>query len=157
MAGRWRVALDAGISHAVTRIDYPLSPPESAPPAPHPPPTKLVEEDGIAHGMGGFATAGVEDGIGAGLRTYARNEGFVLLIDGEMPMELAAADRYFIERPLTGEWQERENGRSRDHTLAYAGGALLAPERRFAGVQIWQYDSKVANWGLRILLLASAE
>jgi hypothetical protein len=91
------------------------------------------------------------------LRTYARTADFRLYLDGEAPMELSAANRHFYDRKLAGRWQERARGRSADSSLAYTVGVLGTAIRpsSHAYVQVWQYASRVANWGLRLLLLNS--
>ena len=47
--------------------------------------------------------------------------------------------------------------RSADSTLAYCGGVFTDANRRsgHAYAQIWQYEPRVANWGLRVLLINS--
>jgi len=158
-AGAWHVAVDTGMSHAAQiHTDAALSQAEPNPAERGVLPKFFATEDGASHGMAGFASASAEDGLAAGLRTYGRNDGFLLLMEGEAPMELAAANRYFTHRPLSGAWEERASGRSGDATLTYCTGALFDAKhaQRRSGTQIWQYDSKVANWGLRILLLGAA-
>jgi hypothetical protein len=46
-------------------------------------------------------------------------------------------------------------GRSADSTLLYSVGEVTDRNKRstHAYVQIWQYDPKVAIWGLRVLLV----
>jgi hypothetical protein len=70
-------------------------------------------------------------------------------------MGLAAANQYLTGYAILGAWKEDGRGRSADSTLAYCVGVLSDANRqsRHAYAQIWQYDPKVANWGLRILLI----
>jgi hypothetical protein len=157
-ACQWQVEFDAGISHAAAaNTDAQLSPAQATPRPPSDPLPLLLRENPIGQATGGFRSASLEDGIAAGLRTFARNNGFLLLLEGDAPMQLAAANKYFTQHPLVGEWQESASGRSGDSTLAYSTGALvdLTHHRRYDGAQIWQYDPKVANWGLRILFIGS--
>jgi hypothetical protein len=124
--------------------------------APSAPPASLITENAVGQAIGGFQRASLEDGIAAGLRTYARNSGFLLLWEGEMPMELPAANGYFTRHTMLGQWQQEASGSSADATLVYSTGVFVEAkhQRRYAGAQIWQYDPKVANWGLRILFIA---
>ena len=90
-----------------------------------------------------------------GLRAYARNDGFLLLTDGAAPMGLGVAEPYFHRHPHSGEWQQKVAGHSSDSTLSYCAGETSGDGHdRNAFVQIWQYDPKVANWGLRVLLIS---
>jgi len=168
-ACRWQVQFDAGISYAAAPAQAQLSAAQAAQAegaqgqgahaayqAPSAPPASLITEDAVGQAIGGFQRASLEDGIAAGLRTYARNGGFLLLWEGEMPMELPAANAYFTHHALLGQWQPEASGSSADATLVYSTGAFVEAkhQRRYAGAQIWQYDPKVANWGLRILFIA---
>jgi hypothetical protein len=107
--------------------------------------------------MQDFQNTARQDGIAPALRTYARTADFLLYIDGEAPLELAAANRYFFDRTLPGMWTEDVHTSSADASLAYSVGGLGGTNRRgsHAYVQIWQYSPKVANWGLRLLLINS--
>ena len=70
-------------------------------------------------------------------------------------MGLAAANQHLTGQTLLAAWKEDANGRSSDSTIAYSVGVLADSQQRssHAYVQLWQYDPRVANWGLRILLL----
>jgi hypothetical protein len=152
---RWRVEFDGGVSHAAPVSAEPKLEPAQAvafdraalPPG-------LIAEDAVSRAILDFQRALGQDGIAPGLRTYARTREFRFYIDGSMPMGVAAANRYLTEHPIRGAWQEAARGRSSDSTLAYSVGVLNGTRRQsYAGVQIWQYGPRVANWGLRILLL----
>jgi hypothetical protein len=108
--------------------------------------------------MRAFQEACGQDGLAAALRTYARTADFRFYRDGELPMGLAAANRHLSAGgapEVSGTWQEVGHGRSLDGSLAYAVGTLNGANQRSSGayVQIWQYGARVANWGLRILLI----
>jgi hypothetical protein len=156
---RWQLTVDAGITYGglAPREDR-LSADHATYRAADAPPALLIDEDAIGRAAGEFWTTCREDGVAAGLRTYARNGDFLLLTDHEAPMGLKQADLELTQSDLSGSWQESDRGRSADAALAYSTGSLFDEQRRFSrpGVQIWQFDPKVANWGLRILLLGSA-
>ena len=132
---------DAG-SSAVGRPDSSLPAPE------------LLAGDPIAAASREFQDAAREAGIDGALRAYARNTGFVLMVEGEVPMGLAAADRYWKHRAPPESWSERELGGSADAVFGYRAGEVSMDGLR-PYVQIWQFDPKVANWGLRVLLISS--
>ena len=95
-----------------------------------------------------------QDGFASGLRTYARTADFRFYTDGALPMGLAAANRYFTGHAVPGGWTEGARGRSADSTLAYSVGEFSDGNHgNHAYAEIWQYDPRVANWGLRILLI----
>ena len=155
-ACRWRVEFDGGISHtAPTNADPMLAADEASYVPRSAPPPFLITEDAVSHAMSDFQATARQDGFAAGLRTYGRTADFRYYTDGEAPMDLAAANRYLTGRPVSGTWQEAVRGRSADSTLAYAVGVLsdAHQESSHAYVEVWQYDSRVANWGLRILLV----
>ena len=101
-----------------------------------------------------FQNVAEHDGVAAGLRTYARNAGFLFFADGEIPMNTAMAVRHLAHYTV-GSWREIRRDRSADSTVAYSVGELTdawsGTTRTY--VQLWQYDPRVANWGLRILLI----
>ena len=159
-ACRWRVQLDGGISHAApTGAESPLTLHHASYTKRAEPPPNLVAENAVTHAINDFQGAARQDGFAAGLRTYARTGDFAFYTDGKSPMGLAAANHYLTGHPVLvpGEWREDARGRSADFTLAYSVGVLFESNRRsgHAYVQIWQYGSKVANWGLRILLIGA--
>jgi hypothetical protein len=156
---RWQLTVDAGITYGgLAPAEDRLSPDRATYRAGDAPPALLIDEDAIGRAAGEFWTTCREDGVAAGLRTFARNGDFLLLTDHEPPMGLKQADLELTQSDLSGRWQENDQGRSADAALAYSTGSLLDEERRLSrpGVQIWQFDPEVANWGLRILLLGSA-
>jgi ketosteroid isomerase-like protein len=155
-ACRWRVELDGGVSHAVSTIIEPrLAPETSAYTTRSTPPLKLMAGDAVSHAISEFQDTARQDGFAAGIRTYARDTGFRLYVDGVAPMGLAAANGYFTTHAIAGAWKEDARGRSADSSLAYSVGELSDANQRSSHsyVQIWQYDPHVANWGLRILLI----
>jgi ketosteroid isomerase-like protein len=179
---RWRIEVDGGVSHdapadaepklaadrqqeALPLHDAPQSP--NAAPSPRtglstnagaspstaPSPT-LVAADAVGRAISDFQGAAAGDGIPAGLRTYARTMDFRFLAEGEAPLGLAAAVTYLSGHTIHGAWREQARGRAADSSLAYSVGEFgEANKMVYAYVQVWQYDPKVANWGLRILLL----
>jgi len=111
---------------------------------------------GRAEGSGGLRDHARRDGVAAALRTYGRDVDFVFFTDGQSPIGGAgAANEHLNEHPIKGAWKEVARGRSADASLMYSVGELVDGNKRstHAYVQIWQYDSKVANWGLRVLLV----
>ena len=87
--------------------------------------------------------------------TYARTADFRFFADGDPPVDLAAANRRLADHTLPGAWMEDARGRSSDSSLAYCVGVFGGVNRqsRCAYAQLWQYAPKVANWGLRLLLI----
>jgi hypothetical protein len=153
---RWQVEFDGGVSHAApTTAELPLAPEQATLPKRSAPSSKLVADDAVGHAISDFQDTAAQDGFAAGLRTYARDFDFHFYTDGEAPMELGAANRYFVGLKIRGQWQEDTRGRSADSTLAYSVGELKDAKGRSSHVyvEIWQFDPKVANWGLRILLI----
>ncbi|HEX3848180.1 MAG TPA: hypothetical protein VHV81_12440 [Steroidobacteraceae bacterium] len=157
--GQWRIALRREIAHAGPAGDAVATAADIAAAAkrenPGPPPARVLEGDPIESASREFQDAARDAGVDGALRAYGRNAGFILLVEGEAPMGLGAADRYWKRRAAPGAWTEREHGRSADATLGYRAGEVAAGGPR-AYVQIWQFDPKVANWGLRVLLISSA-
>jgi hypothetical protein len=155
---RWRVELDGGISHAEpANAESKLAPDrdEDGRRAIDEPSPTLVAADAVGHAMRDFQGTAAGDGVAAGLRTYARNGDFRFYAEGEAPMGLGAANTYLTGHPLRGVWTENGHGRAADSSLAYSVGEFGEPRKPgYAYVEIWQYDPKVANWGLRILLLS---
>lgn len=156
---RWRVQFDGGISHP--KMDDPLPKLASDQAAWSEfiaPPAKFIADDSLGKAMRDFQNTAQQDGLPAGLRTYARNSDFRFYAEGTAPMRAAAANQLLSGRSV-GTWSEDGRGRSADSTLAYSVGRLvyLNKSGNNAYVQIWQYDPKVANWGLRILLITPLE
>jgi hypothetical protein len=154
-ACQWRVEFDGGVSHDAPLAAEPkLEPAQAVAVARDAPSASLIAEDAAGGAMLDFQRTVGQDGIAAGLRTYARTTEFLLYTDGSLPMGLAAANQRLTEHPILGDWQEAARGRSTDSTLGYSVGIFNGARRqRYAYVQIWQYAPRVANWGLRILLL----
>jgi ketosteroid isomerase-like protein len=153
---RWRVAFDGGVSHAApTIVECKLAPDQAAHATRNAPRPLLIEEDAQSIAASGFQDTAAEDGLAAGLRTYARTADFHFYIDGEAPMALAAANQYLTGHTILGACKEDVRGRSADSTLVYSVGELRDAKQQgsHAYAQIWQYEPRVANWGLRILLI----
>ena len=155
---RWQLTVDAGITYGgPAPAEDRLSLDHATGGAGNAPPALLILEDAIGQAARDFWMTCRGDGVAAGLRTYARNGDFLLLADQAAPMKLKQADLELTQSGLSGSWQEGDQGRSADATFAYFTGWLFDEPRRSSrpGVQIWQFDPKVANWGLRILLIGS--
>ena len=155
-ACRWRVEFDGGISHGAPAEAEPMISPDSGTrPAPDAPPHNLVAQDAAGEAVGDFQQTCQQDGFAAALRTYARTADFRFYTDGEMPMGLAGANQHVSAHAVLGKWQEDARGRSSDSSLLYTVGVLSGAHQQggYAYAQIWQYAPKVANWGLRILLI----
>jgi hypothetical protein len=155
-ACRWRVEFDGGISHAAPAAPEPeLAPDRAARATPATPPPNLVADDAGGGALSDFQNAARQDGVAAGLRTYARTADFRYYTESQAPMALGAANRYLSAKDLQGTWQESVRGRSTDASLLYTAGIMsaLRLEGSHVYLQVWQYDSRVANWGLRILLI----
>jgi hypothetical protein len=153
---RWRAELDGGVSHAPpTSIEPKLSSDQVALVRSDPPPPVFVADDAAGRAIEDFQGTAAEDGFAAGLRTYGRNYDFRFYTGGESPMGVAAATEYLSSHAIAGSWKEDTRGRSADSTIVYSVGELTDSGGRAAQAyaQIWQYDPKVANWGLRILLI----
>ena len=156
-ACQWRAQFDGGISHAM---------PQSAAPKLLPATTKITVAAGTTalplkkamarmdQARRDFERTAQQDGLAAGLRTYARDGDFRFYVEGEAPKGAGAANQYLADRAVAS-WSEDARGRSADATLAYSIGhfADAKPSGQHAYLQIWQYDPKVANWGLRIFLM----
>ncbi|MHB8476103.1 MAG: Cif family virulence factor [Steroidobacteraceae bacterium] len=157
-ACRWQIECDAGVSHAAPTGAEPKLSPDQASYAPRSAPLpSLIVDHALDHAMQDFQNTARQEGIAPALRTYARTADFRLYIDGEAPMGLSAANRHFYDRTLSGTWMEDVRTSSADVSLAYSVGVLGGTNRpgSHAYVQIWQYAPKVANWGLRLLLINS--
>jgi hypothetical protein len=152
---RWRAEFDGGISHGAPTQPEPKLLRTALPPAmARPPPQMLVAADAIGRTMGDFQRTAQQDGLGAGLRTYARDGDFRFYIEGTPPMSAGAASDLLKDGFLVGSWSENVRGRSADGSLAYSVGEFSDAKKggRHSYAQIWQYDPKVANWGLRLFL-----
>ena len=157
-ACRWQIECDGGISHIVPTSAEPKLSSDQASYAPREaPPQKLIADDAVGRASRDFQDTVRDDGLAPALRTYARTADFRLYIDGEAPLELSAANRFFQDRTLVGRWQEHARGRSADSSVAYSVGVLGTANRpsSHAYMQVWQYAPRVANWGLRLLLINS--
>lgn len=162
---RWRIEVDGGVAHGAPVDAEPKlavdrnqdgSPLNDAPqPTNTGPSPALVAADAVGRAIRDFQGTAADDGFPAGLRTYARTMDFRLLAEGEAPLGLAAAAAYLSGHTVHGAWTEKARGRAADSSLAYSVGEFgEANKTLYAYAQIWQYDPKVANWGLRILLLS---
>jgi ketosteroid isomerase-like protein len=153
---RWRIEFDGGVSHATeANAEAKLVPDAASFAKRNAPPPKLIAGDAVSRAISDFQDTARKDGFAAGLRTYARTADFRLYTDGEAPMGVSAANRYMIGHTMAGAWKEDARGRSADSTLGYSVGELSDAHQHssHAYVQIWQYDPRVASWGLRVLLI----
>jgi hypothetical protein len=101
-----------------------------------------------------FERVALENGLAAGLRTFARTGDFQLFGAEASPMALAAADRYLDRQDVVGVWTDTARGGSADSSLLYAAGeVLLSKGRSYQYAQVWQYDPRTANWGVRLLMI----
>jgi ketosteroid isomerase-like protein len=156
---RWRVQFDGGVSHAMPENAEPKLDPDQAPVGVQSPPQKYIAQDALGKAMRDFEHTTQQDGLAAALRTYARDGDFRFYVEGEAPKSAGAASRFLAGGAPVESWSEEAHGRSADSTLAYSVGRSSDTKRggRHAYLQIWQYDPKVANWGLRILLITPLE
>ena len=154
---KWHVKIDGGISHAAPANAEPKLPADPAAIArANLPPPVLVTHDAAGRAAGDFRDTAERDGLAAALRTYGRNNDFLFLTNAQFPIGgVGPASAYLDAHAIDGTWVEKSRGRSNDATLAYSVGVLTGGKAQttHAYVQIWQYDSKVANWGLRVLLV----
>lgn len=155
----WRVQFDAGVSsppaaEAESRVSSGEAPSGQANP-----PSQPGADAAVSQAITDFQSSAAQDGIAAGLRTYARTGDFLFYGDqmAPAPMGLADANLFFTAHPILGTCEEGSRIRSADGTLAYCGGVFTDVKRRsgHAYAQIWQYEPRVANWGLRVLLINS--
>jgi ketosteroid isomerase-like protein len=155
---RWHIEVDAGISNAPPASFEPKLRADRAPFAGNrPPPVKLIDDEAVSHTMADFQATAQEDGFAAALRTYGSNNEFVFLTNAQFPTGIRTAAAYLDTHGIFGLWKEDSRGQSADSTLMYSVGEITDDKRRAAHayIEIWQYDEKVANWGLRILLINS--
>jgi hypothetical protein len=152
----WRAEFDGGASHAAPSVaEVKLMPDQTPFIKTEPPPTALVTADAASSALEDFEQTVQQDGFAAALRTYGRDNDFLMLTDEHSPVGIGEATTYLESHAMTGAWKENVRGRSADSTIIYSVGELTdsnnSPTHVYA--QIWQFDPKVANWGLRILLI----
>jgi hypothetical protein len=115
---------------------------------------RLIADDVGAQAITQFQDVARDNGLGGGLRTFARNGDFRLYVEGMSAMGLGATNAYLDKQPLAGTWRESSRGKSPDSTLLFAVGEVsLTKGGRYQYAQVWQFDQKVANWGMRMLVL----
>jgi hypothetical protein len=101
-----------------------------------------------------FEQVARDNGVAAGLRTFARTRDFQLYEGEPSPIALGEANKYLDRQDLVGVWTDTGRGRSADSSLLFAAGEVLLPKgRRYQYAQVWQYDPKTANWGVRLLII----
>jgi ketosteroid isomerase-like protein len=157
-ACRWSVVLDGGIENAAAANHEPkLAPDQVSYIATAPPPPRLIADEAPSHAVRDFQYGAEKAGFAAALRTYARIADFRFYTDGRPIMGVAAATDYLAAHPVTGTFREVACGQAADSTLLYSVGELADAHGQgtHSYVQIWQYDPRVANWGLRILLIVA--
>ena len=154
----WRVQLDGGVSHAAPHEkEASLAPDGPQASAARVPRSTAAAGDAVNRAIGDFQVAAAQNDLGSALRTFARNSDFSLYTEGEQPMALGPATRYLGTRSMpVDHWHEVAREHSADATIAYSVGEFGDENgrARSAYIQIWQYDPKVANWGVRVLLIA---
>jgi len=147
----WHVEFDGGVSHA-----------EALEPEPKwAAPDRIVQaapgRSTVAQSIDEFRTVARVDGLKAALRTYSLNSGLRFYMDGQEPMDgPVPVLQYLSGHTIAGRWQEYTQRGSVDSTLTYSVGEILDEQGvgSHAYIQVWIYDPRVANWGLRLLLLA---
>jgi hypothetical protein len=155
-ACQWRVQFDGGVSHgAPAAPELKLKPDQAVYTSRDAPASRLISENAAAQTISAFQNIVRENDLSAGFRTYARTGDFKFFTDGAAPMDLAAANRYVTAQAILGDWKEDADGRSSDSSLTYAVGVVSDAKQRnrYAYMQLWQYEPRVANYGLRLLLL----
>ncbi len=154
---RWRVEFDTGVSHAESAAPEPKLDVDEAVLVKDDAPPHLIAAD-AAGVLRAFQDTVEQDGVAAGLRTYACTADFRYFTDTQAPMGLGAANRYLTAKDVLGTCQESAQGRSTDGSVVYGAGLLRVGRREVSHnyVQVWQYDPRVANLGLRILLINPA-
>ena len=155
----WQPAHQARVTHAAAAaLELKLSADNVVMPLDAAPPSKFIAADAMDQAVDDFQRTAIEDGFPSGLRTFARNNDFGFFTDGELPMTLDGANEYLEHHLFRGEWQESARAKSRDSTILYSVGALADARHHgsYSYVQIWQFDPKVVNWGLRFLLLGNS-
>jgi hypothetical protein len=155
-ACRWRAEFDGGISHAMPQQAATKMAPAAfagiTATGAAAPPKNLIA--GLDQARRDFERTAQQDGFAAGVRTYARDGDFRFYAEGEAPKDAGAANRYLADRKASS-WSEDAQDRSADAALAYSVGRFSSGRSsQYAYLQIWQYDPKVANWGLRIFLMS---
>jgi hypothetical protein len=153
----WQVQVNAGISGPAPAMAEPRLSSGGAPLGQINPPPQPAADGAVSQAIADFQGTARQDGIAAGLRTYARTGDFLFYGDHTAPLGLADANRYFTHHPILGVCQEESRIHSADSTLAYCAGELTEVKQGsgHAYAQIWQFEPRVANWGLRVLLINS--
>jgi hypothetical protein len=147
----WHVEFDGGVSHAEALSAE----------AKWAAPDRIVQaapgRATVVQSIDEFRIVARVDGLKAALRTYSLNSGLRFYMDGQEPMDgPVPVLRYLSSHIIAGNWQEYTQRSSVDSTLTYSVGEILNEQGvgSHAYIQVWVYDAKVANWGLRLLLLA---
>ncbi len=148
---------DGGTSHAApTSVEPKLRPAQASFALAAPPPTAALFHDAAGQTLSDFQSTVQREGFASALRTYGRRADFRFYTDGQTPIDgVTAASSYLNAHAMAGAWEEAARGRSADSTLLYCVGELTdsSHQSTHAYVQIWQYDPKAANLGLRVLLV----
>jgi ketosteroid isomerase-like protein len=153
---RWSVLLDGGIENAAPAADEPkLLPDQVSYLQPAPPPQRFIGNDAPGNAISDFQAAANQAGFAGALRTYGRTGDFIFYTDQHLPMGVAAATVYLAAHEVTGTWKEAARGRAADSTLLYTVGEIADSHGQSTHVyeEIWQYDPKVSNWGIRVLMI----
>ena len=147
---------DGGVAHPAPSISESKLLPNLAPfNKSAPPPAALVAADAASRAIEEFQRTVQQDGLAAALRTYGRDFDFLFMTDEQSPVGIAEATTYLEAHMMTGDWEEVVRGESEDSSIAYSVGRLKDGSNwgTHAYAQIWQFDPKVVNWGLRVLLI----
>ena len=149
----WRIEFDGKVTYSGAAAET-VAPDLPATAAGLPPP-RIAAGDPMGQALRDFQDTVRQDTLPGALRTYARDFDFRFFADGLAPGDAGTASESSAAHAIGGDWRERAHGRSVDSTMAYSVGELVDGKGRASHgyVQIWQYDPKVANWGLRILLI----
>jgi hypothetical protein len=127
-------------------------------PAPMATPPAVVVEDAARQAMQDFQVVVQQNGFPAGLRTFALIGPFRLYLEGAPSAAVTPATVALGKGWTVGAWKEITRGLCADPAMSYSVGAFTNDKQRsrHAYVQIWQYDPRIANWGLRVLLIKAA-
>ena len=153
----WQEVRTARIEHGVpVRTAPPLDVDRLALPEREAPPHGLDGVDAVERAMREFASTLGGEGLAAALRTYGRNNDHMLYVDGHEPFAgMDAANTFLVAHPLHAQSKETARDLSADSSMAFSWGEFAVEKSNVPGyLQVWQYDPKVANWGLRLLMLS---
>jgi hypothetical protein len=151
----WTPVFEGRSVHSTPQAGQPLDAATARLEAVPAPSREQGSEQGATRALEAFQAAVRDEGLAPGLRTYARNDGFRLLLQGAVPMDLSGVDRHLKTGSHRGSWQEARRIASRDAVLLFTRGTFMpaGDTQGAAYAGLWQYDPKVCNWGLRTLFI----